>query len=136
MGDSLPALKRETEPVGARSKVELPLGKLLPLYSRVCDLFQVTDQHISKTDESSEQGQSYIDFAFGSDNSRFSGAHRFSVSRTDEDRDLVTISFASMVCNPQTGANITPPGGGFFHRVYAMMLFREAVAEVQKGLSR
>ncbi|KAH8171924.1 hypothetical protein LIA77_08691 [Sarocladium implicatum] len=124
----LSALQNEAVPISATSRADLPREKVLPLYSRVCDLFQVADIHLSKSPSANES--SYVDFVFGSDSTRFSGAHRFSVLRDPQDPTKATITYASVVCNPQTGEYVIPPGGAFFHRVYAMMLFKEAMAEV------
>ena len=128
------ALQDEPVPVSATSESDLPREKLLPLYSRICDLFQVADIHSADSPSSNEE--SYIDFAFGSDLSRFSGAHRFSILRDPHDPEKATITYASVVCNPQTGKYVIPPLGEFFHRVYAVLLFKDAMAEVLGDLAQ
>lgn len=129
------ALKDTTVPAMASKKEHLPSGKLLPPYSRVVDLFQVTDSHIvdRKTDSSNES-TSFVDFAFGCDDSTFAGAHRFSVNRSHEDPEAVTIGFSCIVVNPGSGRNMVPPGTAIFHRAYAILLFRDALAEIQDVL--
>jgi hypothetical protein len=101
----------------------------------VVDLFQVTDSAIvDRTQDKSRESESFVDFAFGCDDSTFAGAHRFSVSRLSGDPEVVTIGFSCIVANPGTGKNMVPPGTSVFHRIYAILLFRDALAEVQDVL--
>jgi hypothetical protein len=91
----------------------------------------------------SSQTDSYIDFAFGSDDGFIAGVHRFSVSRNndhkeEEDHDSkntmsVTIEFAHKGCNPKEDKPLKPDVLQTLHLWYAMLLFREGVAEVMKA---
>lgn len=131
----LPALKDTVVPAMASQRSDLPSDKLLPLYARVVDLFQVTDSYIvDRSKDQTAESESFVDFAFGCDDSTFAGAHRFSVSRSPEDPESVTIGFSCIVVNPGTGKNMVPPGTSVFHRVYAMLLFRDALAELRDVL--
>jgi hypothetical protein len=106
-----------------------------PLHSVRFGAFRVIDFH-------DMLHNSYIDFAFGSDDWFIAGVHRFSVSRgigeregQGENRGLesVRIEFAHCGCNPRENK---PLGLGFLqtlHVWYAMLLFVEGVAEVVKG---
>lgn len=81
---------------------------------------------------------SYIDYVFGSDQGPLAGVHRFSVTsngnaeHSDGTRS-VTIEFAHTGCNPQVNERLKPEILQSFHLAYAMMLFREGVAEVLKA---
>ena len=107
---------------------------------------EVSIDHIS----ASSPSESFVDIGFGSDGSRFSGFHRFSISREQtpiemnagtEDVDraaggiptAVRITFSAFACNPSTER---PPSSGLFsafHKLYAMLLFREGVANVLRS---
>ena len=86
------------------------------------------------------QSQSYVDFAFGSENGPIAGVHRFSVIRdgiVDGDgegieSENVTIEFAHVGCNPKENKPLKPDVLQTLHLWYAMLLFREGVAEVMK----
>lgn len=119
----------------ALTKNQLPVKTLLPVNSRVADLFQLTDSHVvDRAADISGINESFVDFAFGSDNSTFAGAHRIYVSRALDDPEAVTIGLSCIVVNPATGKNVVPLGTASFHRVYAMMLFRDSLAEIQDEL--
>lgn len=103
---------------------------------------------MSFNDASAEQestitrSESFIDVGYGSDKSSFSGVHRFSIERktvrdfkhnaaapTHED---ITIRMSCMTCNPLKERRAAPEFLMTFHKIYAMLLFREAVSEVLK----
>jgi hypothetical protein len=107
--------------------------------------FRVVDSRMQPrvSTQTSEQTESYIDFAFGSDNGFIAGVHRFSVSRnsntkSDEQNDdgtttSVTIAFSHKGCNPKEDKPMGPDFMQTLHLIYAMLLFREGVAEVIKA---
>ena len=103
-------------------------------YSILFGAFQVLDVHIEQRNLSSRaqnKTNSYIDFGYGSTPSGFAGSHRFSIFRDSSDRgDAVTIEFADLVCNPTVNQPVRPAILMAFHKVYAMLLFKEAVATV------
>lgn len=108
--------------------------------------FQVVDKRIvgqsnrqsMHTDLSaSSEDESYVDFAYGAKDSRFAGVHRFSVARQrvgqnggGKDGDTLRITMACVTCNAKEDRTLLPTWAWGFHRAYAMVLFREAVAEV------
>lgn len=124
------------------SKSQLP-----PLHSVLFGTFQVIDEDISSHPIPGKE--SYVDIGFGSDRSSFSGFHRISVSRVHQseamprgDRaddttaqnpsGLVKITFSCLACNPTRDK---PSGSHLlqsFHEIYAMLLFRESVANVAR----
>ncbi|KAL2205035.1 hypothetical protein CC79DRAFT_1323779 [Sarocladium strictum] len=129
------ALEDTPVPIMARQRNQLPCEQLLPVNSRVVDLFQLTDFHVvDRATDTSGANESFVDFAFGSDNSTFAGAHRIYVSRAPDDPEAVTIGLACIVVNPATGKNMVPPGTAVFHRIYAMLLFRDSLAEITNEL--
>jgi hypothetical protein len=129
------ALEDTPVPIMARQRNQLPCEQLLPVNSRVVDLFQLTDFHVvDRATDTSGTNESFVDFAFGSDNGTFAGAHRIYVSRAPDDPEAVTIGLACIVVNPATGKNMVPPGTAVFHRIYAMLLFRDSLAEIKNEL--
>jgi hypothetical protein len=111
---------------------------MLPtLHTTLFGAFQVVDRfmedaHARRADTFGQP--SYLDLAFGSDNSSFAGVHRFTVHREKEsghdDGDVIRITFASMVCNPIQNKPRFPAILHTFHKFYAKLLFREGVAQV------
>jgi hypothetical protein len=93
--------------------------------------------------QASAQGNSYIDFIFGSDNGFIAGVHRFTVSRNNESEEgkqsdettaSVTIEFSHKGCHPKENKPMNPDDiMQKLHLAYAMLLFREGVAEVLKA---
>lgn len=114
-----------------------------------------------KTDEK-DPAESYVDVVFGGNHpgSSFAGVHRFSVIRPvnekdgegnekekgdrdgdgdgnrpgNEKRDVQTVRlhFSGLACNPTVDKLLKPDILGSFHRIYAMLLFREGAAKVQE----
>jgi hypothetical protein len=123
----------------------LSAHELPPLQALLFGVFRVVDFHIEPqaNQETSRQTYSYIDFAFGSDDGYIAGVHRFSVSRndlskeeTEQDADSTasaTIEFAHAGCNPRDNKPLKPEILQSLHMLYAMLLFREGVAEVLKA---
>ncbi|KEF51324.1 uncharacterized protein A1O9_12674 [Exophiala aquamarina CBS 119918] len=112
--------------------------KTLPaLHATLFGAFQLVDRclDVATTNVVHTPAQSsYVDFAFGSDESSFAGAHRFIVHRDHKPGarggDVIRITFASMVCNPTQNKPMFLASLYAFHRFYAQLLFREAVAHV------
>ena len=125
------------------SNTQLSAQKLPHPHSLLFGSFRVVDcQAGSSTTQLQSGAYSYIDFAFGSDDGFIAGVHRFSVaSANDElqikdDRDstkTVTIEFAHSGCNPKENKPLKPDFLQTLHLWYAMLLFREGVAEVFKA---
>ncbi|EFQ32641.1 uncharacterized protein GLRG_07655 [Colletotrichum graminicola M1.001] len=118
---------------------ELLPTSLPSTHSILFGAFQVS--HIELQDSSDlgrvhEQGESSIDFVFGADDTRFAGAHRFSVARNQERTGDVRILYEHMACNPTTNQPVKPDFLFCFHNFYAMLLFREGLAEVMQVLER
>ena len=107
--------------------------KLPEVDSILFGAFQVVD----KKPRSDEEGESYIDFAYGSSQRSFAGVHRFSVRSFDDkvhggddERGKVRISMSCVTCNPQEDKMAAPEWSSTLHRSYAMLLFREGIAEI------
>ncbi|KIW12909.1 hypothetical protein PV08_08096 [Exophiala spinifera] len=128
---------------------DLSPSKLPPLYATLFGAFQVVDYHISTHDDDTgtgdSAGESYVDIGFGSDTTHFSGFHRFSVHRGPYDKGdhattesgakssssgTVTITNSSVACNPSANTQSRLGSLHAFHKVYAMLLFREGAARV------
>lgn len=116
---------------------------MLPaLKTRLFGAFQVVDKSMQppNTQQTQQCAQpSHIDFAFGSDSSTFAGVHRFMVYRDHEPDPgdgtvIIRIAFASMACNPVQDIAISPGFLYTFHRLYAHLLFREAIAQVLEDI--
>lgn len=108
-----------------------------PLHAVMFGVFRVVDRCIQEI-PSAQQEPSYIDFAFGFENGNLAGVHRFSVRRTggmeeSTGTSSVIIEFAHTGCNPQVDEPLKPEVLQTLHLAYAMLLFREGVAEVMKA---
>ena len=76
---------------------------------------------------------SYIDFAFGDSRGTFAGCHRFEVIREPNENDDdggVSVVYSSIACNPTVETAKFSGILGWFHVVYARVLFWEGVAEI------
>jgi len=112
--------------------------KTLPaLHDTLFGAFQLVDRFLNDptTNAGARSTQpSYVDFAFGSDQCSFAGAHRFTIHRYHQsdqsDHDEISITFASMVCNPTQNKPMFLARVNAFHMFYAELLFREAVSHV------
>ncbi|KAF2741192.1 hypothetical protein EJ04DRAFT_116998 [Polyplosphaeria fusca] len=110
-------------------------GDHLPgLYTILFGAFQIVEKQIDTTSPGRlSRTHSYIDVAFGSDTSEFSGVHRFSIYRdADKDSDIVTVDHPDTCCNPTIDQPKFPDFMITLHRMYSMLLFREAVARVME----
>ncbi|KAH9864456.1 hypothetical protein J1614_010390 [Plenodomus biglobosus] len=82
--------------------------------------------------------ESHVDFAFGADEGAIAGVHRFEVFEVEgegvkaqtEGYRTVVIRFAHAGCNPREDKPLEPAVLQTLHLWYAMLLFREGVAEV------
>ncbi|KAF2116942.1 hypothetical protein BDV96DRAFT_39104 [Lophiotrema nucula] len=132
-----PELEAKEAPFQIWSASDLHQLKLPPLHSILFGAFQVLEVHIEESHTGAEaprQTNSYIDFGYHP-TTGFAGFHRFSISRDLSDKDgAVTIEFADLVCNPTANQPIKLALLMGFHKVYAKLLFREAVAKTLKGL--
>ena len=95
--------------------------------------FQVVDGKL----ESDLEGGSYVDLAYGSSQRPFAGVHRFSLQHVDgqdagDDGEggKIRLSMSCVTCNPLEDKRAGPEWSRTLHRTYAMLLFREGVAEV------
>ncbi|KAE8318428.1 hypothetical protein BDV41DRAFT_376428 [Aspergillus transmontanensis] len=102
---------------------KIPSSKLLPLGSRLFGSFKLIDKHISKAPG---LGPSYVDYGFGSDQSRFAGCHRVQVTRSPQ----TEISLQQFICNPTKNTPSVRGDLEKFHFVYAKLLFADGVRSV------
>ncbi len=122
-----------SEATATWKRSEISHEKLPEVDSIFFGAFQVVDKKL----ESDRSGESYIDFAYGSSQTSFAGVHRFSIERLggedgsdDGEGGGVRLSMSCVTCNPQEDKSIAPEWSSILHRTYAMLLFREGVAEV------
>ncbi|KAK2048324.1 hypothetical protein LZ31DRAFT_490362 [Colletotrichum somersetense] len=118
---------------------QLSTNSLPPLQSILFGTFQVSLVELQAPGNSlhvHEKRESSIDFVFGGDETHFAGVHRFIVSRNPESIGKVRIRYEHMACNPTVDQPIKPDFLLRFHNFYAMLLFREALAEVIQVLER
>lgn len=112
--------------------------KLPTLHSLLFGAFQVCNIELQYDDKDAGDGpstRSSIDFAYGSDQGRFAGAHRFSVIRNSNRSDEIRVVFESLSCNPTVNKPFAPEFALVFHRVYAMFLFQHSVASLVRDLN-
>lgn len=111
------------------------------LGTRVMGAFQVADVKIDEGVDAGDEKEreSYIDFVFGTDAGFLRGVHRFSVLRSrqtadgvikEDEQERCELRIAHLACDPQKNEPLKPEWLQKFHSVYAMLLFRESVAEV------
>ncbi|KAF5489779.1 hypothetical protein CGCS363_v011805 [Colletotrichum siamense] len=112
--------------------------KLPTLHSLLFGAFQVCNIELQYEDKDAGDGpstRSSIDFAYGSDQGRFAGAHRFSVIRNSNRSDEIRVVFESLSCNPTVNKPFAPEFALVFHRVYAMLLFQDSFASLVRDLN-
>jgi hypothetical protein len=123
------------------STTQLSVDELPPLHALCFGVFRVFDSRIEFADTLS-QTYSYIDFVFGSDAGFIAGVHRFSVAREEVDATgekeadnttNVIIEFAHSGCNLRENKPLKPDFLQTLHLWYAMLLFKEGIAEVRKA---
>lgn len=120
---------------------EIERTQLPPLHSVLFGAFRIVDiQHISSADSSNSPKikSSYIDIAFGADKGFIAGVHRFTVSELEGsailgDRRQIAIAFEHTSCDPKNIEPLSLRMLRTFHLWYAMLLFREGVANVLKA---
>ncbi|KAL7920139.1 hypothetical protein ACQKWADRAFT_299461 [Trichoderma austrokoningii] len=101
--------------------------------------FQVAGIELSNSQD--QDHQSMIDIVFGDNRSQFAGCHRFSIKRLEAKSHAqkqpaqFQLQLESIVCNPIVNKPIGISFLGGFHKIYANMLFRDAVAEAKHQLS-
>ncbi|KAF3807373.1 hypothetical protein GCG54_00008830 [Colletotrichum gloeosporioides] len=112
--------------------------KLPTLHSLLFGAFQVCNIELQYEDKDAGDGpstRSSIDFAYGSDQGRFAGAHRFSVIRDSNRSDVIRVVFESLSCNPTVNKPFGPEFALVFHRAYAMLLFQDSIASLVQDLN-
>ncbi|KAH0430352.1 hypothetical protein CcaCcLH18_07864 [Colletotrichum camelliae] len=132
------------EGVGTNSELErvwrvseISSLKLPTLHSLLFGAFQVCNIELQYEDKDIGDGpstRSSIDFAYGSDQGRFAGAHRFSVIRNSNRSDVIRVVFESLSCNPTVNKPFAPEFTYAFHRIYAMLLFQDSIASLLQDL--
>lgn len=140
---SMPAMNGQGKLLWSLNDVET--GILPQLNTKLFGAFQVVDRKTEvQTLRLGSDGHqsSYVDFGYGSEQSQFAGFHRFMVCRdkvADSNKDgvsgsdgTVTITFASMTCNPTVNKPFAPRILIGFHSIYASLLFREGMARVMR----
>lgn len=100
--------------------------------------FRIVDITSAPSSDPLNTQSSYIDIAFGSDTGFIAGVHRFSISEVEgsavvEDRRPIAITFEHTSCDPKRYEPLSLRMLRTFHLWYAMLLFREGVANVLKA---
>jgi hypothetical protein len=121
---------------------------LPPLHTVLFGAFQVAHVELAEPTASSSEkieqdsSSSSVDIVFGSDTAQFAGVHRFSIlrdgdgdgSRRRRDNSVVQVHYAHISCNPTVNKPLKPDIMFPLHKLYAMWLFREGVAEVMRRI--
>ncbi|KAK2015787.1 hypothetical protein LZ32DRAFT_645586 [Colletotrichum eremochloae] len=134
---SYSGLTTATKPVWETS--ELSPTSLPSLYSLLFGTFQVSHIEIQDSGNSvsvHEKRESNVDFVFGGDKTEFAGAHRFSIIRNPDRTGEVRVLYEHTACNPTINQPIKSDLLLRFHNFYAMLLFREGMAEMMQALGR
>lgn len=116
------------------------------IHSLLFGAFRVIDRRIGDSapndevlTESSSVGKyheshSYIDFAFGAEDGRLAGMHRFSILRNPADTESkITVEHSDIALDPRAKGPMKPELLVSFHRAYAMLLFRDGVRSMVNG---
>ena len=116
------------------------------MHSMLFGAFRVIDRRVgdsvhsgvvhseSNSTENYDGSHSYIDFAFGTEAGRLAGMHRFSILRNSADGDgKVTVESSDTALDPRAKRPLKPDLLVSFHRVYAMLLFRDGIRSVMNG---
>jgi hypothetical protein len=115
------------------------------VYCRLFGTFQVGGIRIeppigTQAQPRETESESSIDFVYGSDASQFAGVHRFGIRRLADEggssNSKIRVSLACLTCNPTQNKPLAPEILFTFHQIYAMLLFRESVAELLQFLHR
>ncbi|GME43725.1 hypothetical protein NCS57_00863800 [Neofusicoccum parvum] len=123
-----PTLKDAGTPISVWSPSSLSPTTLPAKNTVLFGTFQVLDVKIEERGDG--ETESFVDVGFGLDSIAFAGVHRFAVVRREKEVDLV---YEDMCCNPVVDKPLRLGGLHEFHKVYAMLLFREGVADVCNG---
>lgn len=93
---------------------------------------QRQNMYPSSLDRARPGSGAFIDFASGSDDSRFSVWNRFAVTceRDGAKENMVTLTYTQTLCNPTKGKSMVPEWFMPVHVLYAKMLFKDAIGEV------
>ncbi|UNI19518.1 hypothetical protein JDV02_005700 [Purpureocillium takamizusanense] len=129
-----PGLTTPEKPIW--STEELSNDALPPPSSTIFGAFRVAAIDIadaSARDESIAPAESSttssVDVLYGSSEGQFAGCHRFSVCC---EGSQVKLSLECVTCNPTVDKPLSPAIMFWFHRVYAMLLFRDALYNVRQ----
>ena len=115
----------------------MPEQSLPPLHCKLFGSFQIIDINLSGPNGDGEDLQeSTVDVGFGSDTGHFSGCHRFSLRRSEDEKGRLQLhlGLACLAGNPTDPGSTTLGLLKGFHKVYATSLFRAAVARVKQQL--
>ncbi|POR39760.1 Uncharacterized protein TPAR_00037 [Tolypocladium paradoxum] len=108
---------------------------LPPLHTILFGCFQVAAIQLASRDDKGSAPESSVDVVYGSGQAQFAGCHRFSVvqeaPRGDDADTTARLCLACVTCNPTVDRPLTPSVVWSFHKAYAMLLFRDAVAGVK-----
>jgi hypothetical protein len=98
--------------------------------------FQVAHVELAEPSSAAEktEASSSVDIVFGSDMAQFAGVHRFTILRDWNRPDSVQVYYAHISCNPTVNKALKPDILFPLHKLYAMWLFREGVAEVMRRI--
>jgi hypothetical protein len=134
---SFPAIASIPVPEQEWDTAALPEQQLYPMHSKILGLWQVVDVSL-KDGDAAEPRESYVDMAFGNGEWPFAGSNRFSVERLGSKDDSgplqVRLTYACVTCNPVVNKPSIGKIGQAFHDVYAMFLYKEAVAGLERWL--
>lgn len=121
------------EAVDVWKSCDLPNSHLLPIGSCLFGSFRMLDKHIDKP---SDHSSSYVDYGFSSDESSFTGCHRFRVTRVasaklegeaNELEPQVRVDLEHFRCNRQKNELSKAEFIERFHFVYAKSLFANGI---------
>lgn len=112
---------------------EIPKSNFVAIGDIIFGAFKMTDCHLQ---DPSDLNSSYVDFCFGSDESRFGGCHRFVIVRVpsaelkeaeDSMEEQVEVLLEHFRCNPKVDVDSWAEYIPWFHYWYAKVLFADAV---------
>ena len=120
------------------SQSEIPSTTILPIGDTLFGSFKLLDAHFASPND---PAPSFLDFGFGSDDSRFAGCHRFSIVRNPErgkedgggEEEQVEIRLMAFRCNPMKDEDLFAEWIVWFHYCYAKMLFTNGVRACLRG---
>jgi len=109
---------------------------LPPIHTVLFGWFQVAYVQLAEPSSTAKKTEtsSSVDIVFGSDMAQFAGVHRFTILRDGSRPGSVQVYYAHMSCNPTVKKALKPDILFPLHKLYAMWLFREGVAEVMRRM--